>query len=475
MTRFRSTPPDIRGSIAPLITPFTDDGDRRPREPARPGRVAARERLARHLDRRLDRRAGRPERSASGSRRSRTVATRSPTGCRSCRHRLAQARRDPRAHRPGCRARRRRRRSSSRRTTRAPPRRRSTSGTRRSPREFPDLPIVAYNVPSRTAVDIAPETVARLYRDLDNFVGVKETTKDFEHFSRVHAALRAATCSSGRASSCSACRCSRSAAPGFLSATANIAPGGARRDVRAVGGGRPRGRPRASTTALHPLVDLLFVETNPAPGKWVLEQRGLIRSRLRAPAAHHADRGRAGQDPRLLAEGARVPDARRRLPDRSPRMTGHHVPDGLPDKIRHYIDGEFVDSVGGETFDVLDPVSNETYVTAAAGQTADVDLAVAAATRAFPEGPWPRMKPRERVAHPEPDRRRRRGAGRPPGRARDLRHRPADHPGARPGAACRRELPLLRRPDRRPGRRHLQGARPRSSTTSTASRSASPG
>ena len=77
-------------------------------------------------------------------------------------------------------------------------------------------------------------------------------------------------------------------------------------------------------------------------------------------------------------------------------MTGHHVPAGLPEKIRHYIDGEFVDSVGGETFDVLDPVSNETYVTAAAGQKADVDLAVAAATRAFREGPWPRMKPRER-------------------------------------------------------------------------------
>jgi 4-hydroxy-tetrahydrodipicolinate synthase len=29
---------------------------------------------------------------------------------------------------------------------------------------------------------------------------------------------------------------------------------------------------------LHPLVDLLFVETNPAPAKWVLEHRGLIRS-----------------------------------------------------------------------------------------------------------------------------------------------------------------------------------------------------
>jgi dihydrodipicolinate synthase/N-acetylneuraminate lyase len=42
-----------------------------------------------------------------------------------------------------------------------------------------------YNVPSRTAVDIAPETIARLRKDFDNIVGVKETTKDFEHFSRV--------------------------------------------------------------------------------------------------------------------------------------------------------------------------------------------------------------------------------------------------------------------------------------------------
>ncbi|MBL3701035.1 5-carboxymethyl-2-hydroxymuconate semialdehyde dehydrogenase [Leucobacter luti] len=71
-------------------------------------------------------------------------------------------------------------------------------------------------------------------------------------------------------------------------------------------------------------------------------------------------------------------------------------PAGLPDKIRHFIDGKFVDSVGGEEFDVLDPVSNETYITAAAGQKADIDLAVAAARRAFTEGPWPKMLPRER-------------------------------------------------------------------------------
>ncbi|MBW8873311.1 MAG: aldehyde dehydrogenase family protein, partial [Leifsonia sp.] len=78
-------------------------------------------------------------------------------------------------------------------------------------------------------------------------------------------------------------------------------------------------------------------------------------------------------------------------------MTEHHVPEGLPRSIQHYIDGRFVDSVGGETFEVLDPVTNESYAKAAAGQQADIDAAVAAATRAFRTGPWPRMKPRERA------------------------------------------------------------------------------
>jgi 5-carboxymethyl-2-hydroxymuconic-semialdehyde dehydrogenase len=74
-----------------------------------------------------------------------------------------------------------------------------------------------------------------------------------------------------------------------------------------------------------------------------------------------------------------------------------HVPADLPDRIRHFIDGEFVDSLSGATFDVLDPVSNQTYVTAAAGQADDVDRAVAAARRAFDSGSWPQMLPRARA------------------------------------------------------------------------------
>ena len=75
----------------------------------------------------------------------------------------------------------------------------------------------------------------------------------------------------------------------------------------------------------------------------------------------------------------------------------HFVPENLPEHLQHYIGGKFVDSIGGEKFDVLDPVTNQPYCTAASGQKADIDAAVTAAKDAFDNGPWPRMKPRERA------------------------------------------------------------------------------
>ncbi|UYQ78749.1 5-carboxymethyl-2-hydroxymuconate semialdehyde dehydrogenase [Glutamicibacter sp. JL.03c] len=77
-------------------------------------------------------------------------------------------------------------------------------------------------------------------------------------------------------------------------------------------------------------------------------------------------------------------------------MSKHFVPENLPTHLQHYINGEFVDSIGGETFDVQEPVTNTNYATAASAQPADVDLAVAAASKAFKEGPWSKMLPRER-------------------------------------------------------------------------------
>ncbi|MYW03262.1 5-carboxymethyl-2-hydroxymuconate semialdehyde dehydrogenase [Streptomyces sp. SID3343] len=73
------------------------------------------------------------------------------------------------------------------------------------------------------------------------------------------------------------------------------------------------------------------------------------------------------------------------------------VPAAVPTHLRHFIDGRHVDSLDGATFEVCAPASNLPYATAAAGKAADVDAAVTAARRAFTEGPWPGMQPKDRA------------------------------------------------------------------------------
>ena len=64
----------------------------------------------------------------------------------------------------------------------------------------------------------------------------------------------------------------------------------------------------------------------------------------------------------------------------------------------HYIEGRFQASAAAETFESLNPSTNEVLALASAGEAEDVDRAVLAARRAFDEGPWPRCKASERAA-----------------------------------------------------------------------------
>ena len=65
----------------------------------------------------------------------------------------------------------------------------------------------------------------------------------------------------------------------------------------------------------------------------------------------------------------------------------YQKPEGLPEKIQHFIDGKFDDSIGGAEFEVIEPVSNETSTMSASAQKEAVDLAVAAhRTRENPAG-----------------------------------------------------------------------------------------
>lgn len=70
-----------------------------------------------------------------------------------------------------------------------------------------------------------------------------------------------------------------------------------------------------------------------------------------------------------------------------------------PSKIKDqllFIDGKWCQSASGKSFETVDPSTNEVICRVAEGDAADVELAVAAARRAFDSGPWSRMSASER-------------------------------------------------------------------------------
>jgi len=141
-------------------------------------------------------------------------------------------------------------------------------------------PVILYNVPSRTAVDMLPATVARLSQ-LPGIVAIKEAVAEIE---RVHELL--AACRSGfvilSGDDASARRSILAGARGVISVTANVAPGAMARMVAAAlaGDGVAAEGLDAELEALH---RDLFVEANPIPAKWALARMGLIDRGIRLP------------------------------------------------------------------------------------------------------------------------------------------------------------------------------------------------
>ena len=169
--------------------------------------------------------------------------------------------------------------------------------------EFPGLPVIVYNVPSRTAVDIAPETIARLRKAHDNIVGVKETTKDFEHFSRVlHVAGTDTLLWSGIELLCLPLL--SLGGVGFVSGDRQSRTRRDRADVRPLGRGRVRQGTRA---ALRPASgDRCHLHRDQPCGGEVGTRAGRAhRIRLRPAAARAADRRRPGQGARIVEGRAR--------------------------------------------------------------------------------------------------------------------------------------------------------------------------
>ncbi len=144
-----------------------------------------------------------------------------------------------------------------------------------------DIPIIIYNIPGRTATDMAPETMARLKEDCPNIIGCKESNKDFEHANHImHLCGRDFLLYSGIELLCYPMLAIGGA--GYVSATANVAPKEVAKLYDMWVAGDVQGAMDMHYKLL-PLNDVLFRDTNPVPMKAALGMMGKVKPIVRPP------------------------------------------------------------------------------------------------------------------------------------------------------------------------------------------------
>lgn len=152
-----------------------------------------------------------------------------------------------------------------------------------------DIPIILYNVPGRTGVNLLPETVARL-SEIESIVGIKEATGDLKQVSEVIEYSRKGflvlsgddfTTLPMLAIGCH----------GVISVTSNVLPKEISDMVRLFKEGRSDEATRLhfSLQALH---RMMFIETNPIPVKTALAMMGMISEEFRLPLVRMAEANR---------------------------------------------------------------------------------------------------------------------------------------------------------------------------------------
>lgn len=142
------------------------------------------------------------------------------------------------------------------------------------------IPIILYNVPTRTAVDLQPELAIRLSK-ISNIIGIKEATGDIARLQKILEATEGSMdVYSG--DDLTANEWMLAGAKGVISVTANVAPrlmakmcaAALTKDVATC---------RQINAQLMDLHKILFVESNPIPVKWAMHKLGLMNDEIRMP------------------------------------------------------------------------------------------------------------------------------------------------------------------------------------------------
>ena len=163
-----------------------------------------------------------------------------------------------------------------------------------------EIPIIIYNIPGRSIVDMSVETMTRLFK-LPNIAGLKDATANMSRVSQQRAAMGTAFVQlSGE--DATALGFNAHGGQGCISVTANIAPALCSEFQLACLGSNFK-RALEIQDRLMPLHDALFVESNPGPVKYAAEKLGLCSGETRLPLAPLAAASKAKVDAALAQVG----------------------------------------------------------------------------------------------------------------------------------------------------------------------------
>ena len=167
--------------------------------------------------------------------------------------------------------------------------------------EAVDLPMVLYNVPPRTAIDMQATTVARL-AEIDPIVGIKEACGDADRVAEIRALVPDDfICLSGE--DAQTLTMFGHGAVGTITVTANVLPKLMSEFCQAYLDGN-HALAQQLDAKLQPIHDVLFVETSPIPTKWSLAAMGKIEPGIRLPLIGLSEASQVVVRERLEAVGA---------------------------------------------------------------------------------------------------------------------------------------------------------------------------
>ncbi len=255
-----------------------------------------------------------------------------------------------------------------------------------------EIPVMVYNLPVATGVDLDPDTIGALAREVDNIRYVKNTTTDMaQSAALIHNHGDVISTFVGWDSLLLAAL--TEGAAGVMAGTANVVPAELVAVHDAVAAGDLEGARRV-WARINPLIQAIMEEPFVAAVKAGMAAVGFPVGGPRPPFAE-LDPDAAARINRLAKElQTSAPAVSTAGSATVRRASGSLLPGSDLPPGQHFVDGAFRPGRSGTTIDVVDPCTERTIAQVAEGTVEDTDDAVAAAVAAAPS--WARLTPKER-------------------------------------------------------------------------------